>query len=214
MKGVELIWHGHSCFTVRTEDGAVVLDPYRDGSVPGLAPIRLNADRVLCSHLHADHSATECVSLSGRQDTLKVIQLPSYHDSEHGARRGKNTIHVVVSEGMRAVHLGDLGCDLTQEQLEILKGADVLMLPVGGFFTIGAEQAKKIECLIQPRITVPMHYRSEWFGHPEIGPVEDYLVLCSNVVRYQSNRLEIGEKTAPQTAVLTCPGRKAEDVTV
>ena len=129
---MKIIWNGHSCFTLDTAQGRVVLDPYQDGSVPGLSPLRLTADLVLCSHEHRDHGARDSVTLSGRSASVQVEELHTFHDPEQGALRGLNIIRILSAEGLRVAHLGDLGCDLTPEQTERLTGLDALMIPVGG----------------------------------------------------------------------------------
>ena len=202
---MRLIWNGHSCFTMETADGTVVLDPYLDGSVPGLSPIRLTADAVYCSHGHRDHGGVEVVTLTGKTPALKVEELHTWHDDQQGALRGEDTIRIFETEGMRVAHLGDLGCTLEPEQMEKLKGLDALMIPVGGFYTIDAKQAKALVDQLQPRVNIPMHYRGDGFGYEVTGPLEDYLALCrdQNVVRYPGNTLELTPDTPAQTAVLT-----------
>ena len=118
---MKLIWNGHSCFTVETSEGTAVFDPYQDGSVPGYAPLTLTADQVLCSHGHGDHNAAEAVTLTGKAPSYKVEELATFHDPEQGTLRGPNTIRILSAEGMRIAHLGDLGCDLTAEQVEKLR---------------------------------------------------------------------------------------------
>lgn len=203
---MRLIWNGHSCFTLETAGGTVVVDPYLDGSVPGLAPIRLRADAVYCSHDHRDHGARELVALTGEKPAVAVETIHTWHDDQQGAQRGPNTIHIFQAEGLRVAHLGDLGCELEPEQLEALKGLDALMIPVGGFYTIDAKQARALVDQLKPRVTVPMHYRGGSFGYDVIGPLEDYLELCGDVVRYPGNVLVLDKDTPGQTAVLTyCP---------
>ncbi len=202
---MHLTWNGHSCFTLEIRQGTLVLDPYRPGSVPGLPNLKLEADGVYCSHQHDDHAGAELVTLSGRGHTVQVEEIETYHDPEQGALRGKNTIRIFTAEGLRVAHLGDLGCELTQEQAERLTGLDALLFPVGGFYTIDAQQAHKVVEQLKPRVAVPMHYRGENFGYDVIGPLEDYLALCSDVVRYPGNTLELTADTPAQTAVLTCP---------
>ena len=200
---MKLIWNGHSCFTVDTAQGCVVLDPYQDGSVPGYSPLHLTADLVLCSHEHRDHGAREVVALTGHRPALQVEALPTFHDPEQGALRGSNTIHILSAEGMRLAHLGDLGCGLSPEQMDRLRGLDALLIPVGGFYTIDAAQAQALVQALAPRVVVPMHYRSPAFGYEVIAPVEDFLALRHDVVRYPSNTLELQADTPAQTALLT-----------
>lgn len=204
---MKLIWNGHSCFTLDTAQGCVVLDPYRDGSVPGLSPLHLTADLVLCSHEHRDHGAREAVELTGRPVSLQVEELHTFHDPEGGALRGPNTIHIVAADGLRVAHLGDLGCALTPEQTQRLRGLDALMIPVGGYYTIDAGQARAVVEALSPRVVIPMHYRGLSFGYDVIAPLEDYLALCGGaVVRYSGNVLELTKDTPAQTAVLSyCP---------
>ena len=198
-----LKWNGHSCFTLETSQGSVVFDPYEDGSVPGLAPLHLSADVVLCSHDHRDHNAKQVVALTGRTPSFQVETLSTYHDPVQGTLRGPNTIHIISTEGMRLIHLGDLGCSLAPEQEARLEGADVLLVPVGGYYTIDASQAQTLVQSLAPRIVVPMHYRSDSFGYDVIAPLEDFLALRGDVVRYSSNTLELTPDTPSQTAVLT-----------
>lgn len=203
---MKIIWNGHSCFTLDTAQGRVVLDPYQDGSVPGLSPLRLTADLVLCSHEHRDHGARDSVTLSGRSASVQVEELHTFHDPEQGALRGPNIIRILSAEGLRVAHLGDLGCDLTPEQTERLTGLDALMIPVGGYYTIDAKQARAVVDALRPRVVIPMHYRGPSFGYDVITTLEDYLALCGegdNVVRYPGSTLELTKDTPAQTAVLT-----------
>ena len=203
---MKLIWNGHSCFTLETAEGTVVTDPYQDGAVPGLEPIRLTADRVYCSHGHRDHGAADLVAPTGRTPSIQVEELHTWHDNQHGAQRGENIMRTFRAEGLQVAHLGDLGCMPEPEQLEKLKNLDALMIPVGGYYTINAKQAKELVELLRPRVVIPMHYRSKTFGYDVIGPLEDYLALCSDVVRYPGNTLELTRDTPAQTAVLAyCP---------
>lgn len=207
---MKLTWNGHSCFTLETEEGSVVLDPYADGKVPGLAPLRLTADLVLCSHEHADHNAREVVALTGKAPAFGVETISTFHDPEQGALRGKNTIHIISAEGMRVAHLGDLGCELTPQQMEQLRGVDVLMIPVGGYYTIDAHQASTIATNLFAKIVVPMHYRSATngyrFGYDVLGLLGNFTSLRPDVVQYKGNSMEITKQTPGQIAVLTyCP---------
>ncbi|MGE4277274.1 MAG: MBL fold metallo-hydrolase [Lawsonibacter sp.] len=200
---MNVIWNGHSCFTLESEDGSVVFDPYQDGAVPGLAPLRLTADAVLCSHEHRDHGARSAVTLTGRSPSFHLTTLSTFHDPEGGALRGPNTIHILSSEGLRIAHLGDLGCPLTEEQLGLLQGLDALLIPVGGYYTIDVAQAQALVQQLNPRVVIPMHYRSDTFGYDVIARLDDFLALRSDVVRYAGNTLALTKDTPSQTAVLT-----------
>ena len=208
---MRITWHGHSCFTLETAEGSVVLDPYADGSVPGLAPLRLTADAVLCSHEHQDHGAREVVALTGQTPAFGVETISTFHDPEGGALRGENTIHIISAEGMRVAHLGDLGCDLTPEQRERLRRVDVLMLPIGGYYTIDAHQARTLATPLFPRIILPMHYRSATngyrFGYEVLGLLGNFTSVCPReaLVYYKENSLEVTKSTRNQVALLTCP---------
>lgn len=205
---MRLIWNGHSCFTLETRQGSVVLDPYQPDSVPGYKPLHLTADAVFCSHEHADHGARDVVTLTGNPIQIQVEELHTFHDPEQGALRGTDIMRIFTAEGMRVAHLGDLGCELTKEQVERLQGLDALMIPVGGHFTIDAKQAREVVDALKPRVVVPMHYRNDeaGYGYPVIGPLDDYLALCTDVVRYPGNTLELTPETPAQTAVLTYLG--------
>lgn len=203
---MNVIWNGHSCFTLEAAEGSVVFDPYQDGSVPGYAPLRLSADRVLCSHDHRDHGAKEVVSLSGKAPALQVEEIHTFHDPEKGALRGPNIIHIITAEGLRVAHLGDLGCDLEPEQVKQLQELDAVLIPVGGHFTIDARQAQAVAGQLGARVVVPMHYRSPAFGYDVIGPLDDFLALRTDVVKYEGNTLNLTKDTPAQTAVLTYQG--------
>ncbi len=202
---MKIIWHGHSCFTIETREGSIVIDPYRDDSVPGLPPIRLSADLVICSHEHADHGAREIVSLSGKEIHTVITQLDTFHDDARGAKRGPNLITVISEDGVRIVHMGDIGCMPTDKQFEVLKGADVLLLPVGGYFTVAPGDAKAIADRIGARTVIPMHYRTDKAGYPVIAPPEEYLKLCNDVVYCDSSEVEVTKDMPKQTLVLTHP---------
>ena len=203
---MKLIWNGHSCFTLATEAGTLVIDPYEDGSVPGLSPLHLEADAVYCSHEHRDHGNRAAVALSGKPCAVEVEELATWHDEVQGAKRGPNTMRIFSAEGLRVAHLGDLGCGLTPEQAEALSGLDALLIPVGGFYTVGPKEAKEIVDALQARVVIPMHYRSDTFGFDVLAPVEDFLELDSHWMRYETDTLEIHENMRHSVAVLTYGG--------
>ena len=166
---------GHSCFRL---DEELVIDPYKDGSVPGLEPLRVTAAKVICSHGHADHSGVECVEIVDGECGFEIEEVPSWHDDQGGALRGPNTIFVISKNGEKLVHLGDLGHFPNEEQLRAISGADYLLIPVGGFYTIDAEMAVKICKAAEPKCIIPMHYRTTTSGYPEIATVDEFMKLC------------------------------------
>ena len=201
---MKLIWHGHSCFTLETALGSLVLDPYQDGSVPGLPPLRLRADRVLCSHGHHDHNARELVTLTGQDCKIHVETIPCWHDDRQGRLRGENTIHLLEAEGLRVAHLGDLGHMLPAQAADRLRGVDALLIPVGGYYTIDAAGAKAVVDAVSPRVTVPMHYRRGAVGYDVISELAPFTRLFDNVVEYDTDTLELTANTPAQIAVLCC----------
>ena len=201
---MKLTWYGHSCFLVETADGSVVFDPYSPGSVPGLTLPPLTADAVSCSHGHHDHGYAAGVTLSGKTPGFTLRTVPCFHDEKSGALRGENRIAVLEAEGLRLVHLGDLGHPLSTEQREAVGRPDVLLIPVGGYFTIDAGTAAEVVRALRPRITIPMHYRGPSFGYEVIGPVEDFARQFDAVRLWPSNVFDPAEADAP-IVVLKCP---------
>ena len=200
---MKITWLGHSCFTVESQGYRIVLDPYKDGSVPGLAPVREVADQVLCSHGHGDHCGTDCVSLrQGKPSPFTVETIDTWHDGKKGALRGPNTIHILSDGQCRVAHLGDLGCDLTPGQKNKLRNLTALLIPVGGHYTIDAAQAKRLADELSPVVTVPMHYRQAGVGYIVIGTVKRFTKLCDDVVTYSGSELELTPQISRQTAVL------------
>lgn len=201
---IKIKWLGHSCFAVECKNYRIVLDPFEPGSVPGLLSVREEADLVLCSHEHFDHNyrAGVVVSEQPGESPFRVTALSSYHDDQQGALRGKNTIFLLEAEGMGIVHFGDIGCMPGELVLEKLRGADAVMIPVGGHYTVNAAEAQAILDEIRPRVVIPMHYRSDAFGFDVLGTVDEYLDICGRWVRYEGASIEITPDMPRHTAVL------------
>lgn len=201
---MNITWLGHACFLIETSEGSVVFDPYEPGSVPGVSLPPLRADAVVCSHGHHDHNYAAAVALSGKTPRFTLREIPSFHDGMGGLLRGKNTITVLEAEGLRLAHLGDLGHMLNDRQLAALGQLDVLLIPVGGHYTIDAAQAAALVGALKPRLTIPMHYRGAGFGYDVIGTVEDFAARMGDAVRWPSNRIDPSETGAP-VVILQCP---------
>lgn len=202
---MKLTWYGHSCFKLETAEGSIVFDPYSPGSVPGLSLPELTADVTICSHGHGDHNYTAAVHRSGAETSFHAQQIELFHDDMQGMKRGKNRAAIVDAEEQRLVHLGDLGHALDADTIAALGSVDVLLIPVGGYYTIDAARAHGIVTTLKPRVTVPMHYRGDGFGYDEIATADEFLSLSENVRYFDTNTLEIAPATAPMTAVLRCP---------
>lgn len=177
---------GHAKFLLELENGMrIVTDPFDASTGYPVRPLR--ADAVLISHHHHDHNALETISgytsvidRAGRHTltpNVTVEAIEAFHDDCGGSKRGKTLLFVVEAEGLRVAHLGDLGHLPTQEQATRLQHVDVLMLPVGGFFTINASQAKQVCDMLRPRVILPMHYRTQVNADWPIAPVEEFTAL-------------------------------------
>lgn len=207
MNQLTLRWHGHACFTLTCRDFTVAFDPYEDDYVPGFPHLRLAADLVLCSHQHNDHNAETLVTpIHSHENPFHITKIPTFHDPEGGRLRGENTIHVLETGKLRMAHFGDLGCPLSPAQAAELRGLDLALIPVGGFYTIGPKEAKELIDTIRPRVVVPMHYRMGEVGLPKVAEVEDFLAQIEDYVYYPTDTLTINEGTRPQIAVLSYRG--------
>jgi L-ascorbate metabolism protein UlaG (beta-lactamase superfamily) len=172
---MKITWYGHACFGVESEGYRIVLDPYE--GVKGYQPLHLTANEVLCSHGHYDHCCRAAVKVTGAKSPFRVASVATWHDDREGALRGENTVHILRAEGLTAVHLGDLGHQLNREQTAALRGCDVLMIPVGGTYTVDPAGARAVTEALRPRIVVPMHYRRGSLGFDNIAPLEKFLAL-------------------------------------
>lgn len=165
---MELSWLGHACFRVKNRETTLILDPYgaQGGGTRGFG----EADVVTISHEHPAHSNVAAVG--GKPRVIRgpgeyevagvlITGIRTYHDDKKGAERGKNTAYVIEMDELRVCHLGDLGHVPSADQAEELSGAEILLIPVGGGTTIDAEVAAEVISLLEPRIVVPMHYKTD-----------------------------------------------------
>lgn len=191
---MKLTWLGHACFLLEQDGFRIVIDPYK--GVPGYPPLRVQAHEVYCSHQHGDHNATDCVTLlPARENPFTVREVKTFHDERRGAERGENTVRVFSAGNVTVAHMGDLGHALTPEQIEAIGPLTVMLVPVGGFYTIDAAGAKAACTALQPRCVVPMHYYHPPYGLPNIGRLDPFLKLWpqSAVRRLDGPALEITE---------------------
>jgi L-ascorbate metabolism protein UlaG (beta-lactamase superfamily) len=178
---MEIYWLGYSCFRLKGKNTTVITDPFPPGL--GYTLDKPSANIVTVSHQHPDHSYTEAVSgnprLVSRPGEYEIggaliIGVATYHDAEKGAKLGKNNVYVIEIDEVTICHLGDLGHPLSSNQVEELGNIDVLLVPVGGGSTIGASQAAGIVRAIEPKIVVPMHYKTPGLTK-ELDTVDKFL---------------------------------------
>ena len=202
---MKITWLGHACFMLEEAGYQLLIDPYE--GVEGYKDVHTQAHAVYCSHGHHDHSYTAGVALlPAAESPFTVREVQTCHDSQGGALRGRNTVRIFTAGGVTVVHLGDLGHRLTAEQARAIGKCDVLLVPVGGFYTIGAEDAYAVAVQLRPRCVVPMHYRHGPHGLQDVDTVEPFLALypASDVAR-PGPTLDTAE-SLPPVAVLSALG--------
>lgn len=185
---MDIYWGGQSLFRLKGKQATVIIDPF-DPDFTGLKlPKELTADVCLQSHDHKDHNNTKVVtSPAGKHPMIfdvlgeyevggvVITAINSFHDNSEGAQRGRNIIFHLLFDGLNIVHLGDFGqSQLTEEQIAQISETDILLIPVGGVYTIDAKAAASIVSQLEPKIIIPMHYKLEGLK-AELDPVEKFL---------------------------------------
>lgn len=202
---MEISWLGQAAFKLKGKSATVITDPYQ--SEIGLKWPKVEADIVSISHDHPDHNNTGAVTGAtytaegpGEYEIKGVAftGVPSWHDDKEGAERGRNVIYTFNIEGVRICHLGDLGqAQLTDPQLEEIGDVDVLLIPVGGVFTIAAAEAAKVIAQLEPKIIIPMHYQI-----PELkvtlDPVENFLKEMGKEAIVPVSKLSVTSDKLPE----------------
>jgi L-ascorbate metabolism protein UlaG (beta-lactamase superfamily) len=184
-----------------------VTDPH-DGSSIGIPAPSVKADIILISHDHYDHNSVRSVEkedssvIKFEEGKKTVLGIPiegitSYHDDAQGAKRGKNIIYKFTMDGVTFCHLGDLGCIPGKETLEKIGEVDVLFIPVGGTFTLDANEAWKLIELIKPRIIVPMHYKIGGLSLP-ISGIDPFLEKNTYKILHVGNEIDIEKEELPE----------------
>ena len=202
---MEITYIGHSCFKIKDKTISMVIDPY-DPKIGYKLP-KLSCDVLLTTHDHFDHNYIEGVS-----DYRLLIDGPGEyevggcfiygravsHDEKEGGERGKITMYLITIDGFNILHLGDLGCELSQEDMEKIPNVDVLMIPVGGKYTIDAEKATKVISALEPSYVIPMHYHTkDLTGVEGLSGVDEFLdeMGVENGVKKDVEKLVINSKS-------------------
>lgn len=206
---MRITYFGHSCFLVEAQDHTrVILDPYLSGSFDGAlmyGPVDETADVVLASHEHDDHSATGTIPgkprvflhpVGERVGSVSITGVQVAHDEAGGKQRGRNTIVVLDDGDLRLAHLGDLGHLLDESTVKRIGPIDVLLVPVGGHFTIDYIGAAAVVDALAPRVVIPMHYKTPKVDFP-IVPADAFLGTQTNVEHNPGPTVEMTKATLP-----------------
>lgn len=195
---MEITWLGHASFLIKDSKGRKLLtDPF-DKSV-GYQTFHEEVDLVSISHHHFDHNYIE--ELKGSPEIIDkaglfylcdvpIEGIPSYHDNSKGAKRGENIIFTFEMDGYKICHLGDLGHELSQDYITKLGNIDILLIPVGGNYTIDGKEAANIAKLVNSRIIIPMHYKTPSLAFPLDG-VETFITSMKNGEKINDCTLKI-----------------------
>lgn len=204
---MKLKWYGHSCFGMTFSNGTTLItDPF-DETV-GYPLCTARADAVLSSHDHFDHNHIQSVSgapllinTPGAHEAggVRITGIHSFHDPEQGKLRGENVMFVAEGDGLRIAHLGDLGHMLDAAQLDAIRNVDVLLIPIGGFFTIDTAQAVEIISQAKPRIAIAMHFRNAHCGFT-ISDEREFVRLTNAVE--MPGELEVSPETELPAAIV------------
>jgi len=202
-------WYGHSSFLITSEQGLkIITDPYEPGGFGGAityGKIIDTPDIVLISHDHGDHNFIEGIPGSpavirkpGTQNIkgIEFLGIPTYHDTSQGKERGKNIVFLFRIAGIKICHLGDLGHQLSREDIEKMGSIDLLLIPIGGTYTINPQVATQIVQGIKPKIAIPMHFKTQKCGFP-LNEVKDFTKGKKKFRILGENEMEIKKGNLP-----------------
>jgi L-ascorbate metabolism protein UlaG (beta-lactamase superfamily) len=205
--GMKIRWYGHAAFQITTAKGVrIIIDPYQSGAFGGAltyGKITDKADIVLTSHDHDDHNYTKDipgpftrVEKAGTYEIkdVRITAIPTYHDPSRGRERGNNLLFLVEADSLRVVHMGDLGHALDLAIVKSLGAVDILLVPVGGFYTIDPVEATEVVKSVGPKVTIPMHYKTEKCAFP-IAPVEEFIKGKEPVTKVGAAEAEFSRET-------------------
>ena len=206
---MKIKWCGHATFLITSSSGLkIVTDPYEPGGYDGAlayGPIPDEINIAVVSHDHPDHNYTQ--GLKGKPQVVKgtgtkaVVGIefkgiPTYHDTSQGKERGKSTIFCFTVDKVRLCHLGDLGHPLSSKEIAEIAEVDVLMIPVGGFYTVDAKVATEVMNSLKPRLVIPMHFKTDKCGFP-ITTVDGFIAGKKNVKKLTTSELEVTKDNLP-----------------
>jgi len=199
-------WLGHACFLITSKSGLkAITDPYAVGGGIDYSPIKEMADVVVVSHEHGDHNNVSAVQ--GKPEVVKgsgtkiakgirFKGVATFHDGSQGTQRGPNTVFCFTVDDIRLCHLGDLGHLLSPGQVTEIGAVDILLVPVGGFFTIDAVVAGRVCDQLKPRVVIPMHFKTPKCAYPIAG-VEEFLKGKKGVRKVAGSDVEVEREDLP-----------------
>ena len=201
---VKITYLGHASFLIENAQLSLIIDPYRDRSVPGMKMPRLSANYVFSSHNHYDHDAIDLVNIIDPEVALRWSYFMVPHDKCNGEQRGLNRIHAFYLDGLKIVHLGDTGCMPKDIVLKDLDNTDVLLGPINGYYTISAEEFKEICDVIKPKLIIPMHYHNakDNSGYPDGGQIEIFKKLYPEYYEINETSIVLDEKTLDKKVII------------
>ena len=210
---MEIQWLGHACFKITHQGFSVVIDPYNSDYINGYPKLRVKADMLLVSHEHYGHNYREGVTLSGRPASdcpFEITKLRVPHDFKMGSWRGFCDIHVLEADGVKLVHMADIGTQLDGGQISRLFGADVVMICAGSCTGLPSQEAKRICDEIMATVVIPMHYRDGVRGGHRLETVRDFAYQFESpelIHYYDTDTFTVEAFMEPQVAVLKYLGR-------
>ncbi len=189
---MKIKWRGHASFIIETDSKTIITDPFNETYGYPLNPV--TADIITVSHDHGDHNAVATIAGEPRiirnsgtvvVEGIIITGIKSFHDMHQGRERGPNTIFKIAAEGIDLVHLGDLGEILSAAQVQAIGKVDILLLPVGGRYTIDAGEAAQIVSLLQPRVVIPMHFGTPHLSF-KLAPLEEFTAGYDRIIKKPS----------------------------
>ncbi len=209
LTSMDIQYFGYSCFRIKGKEIVLTTDPFSPS--PGIKLPKISSDIITVSHDHQDHNFVEHITeaitrpqpfvINGPGEYeisgVSITGIPSFHDSVSGKNFGCNTIYIVTMDGIRLVHLGDIGQQLTDQQIEEINGVDILFVPVGGTYTLDSKQAQEVVGKVEPSITIPMHYKLPGVSF-DLATVEDFLSQMGIEEVEKVDKLNINREKLPE----------------
>ena len=202
---LQIRWHGHACWEI-TNDLTLVTDPH-DGKSIGIPAPSVAGDIILVSHDHYDHNSVKSVEKEDskvvtdeRKRTISNVEIrgiESFHDEVRGEKRGRNIIYKFTMDDIKFCHLGDLGHKIDEDAVQKIGDVDILFIPIGGTFTVDADQAWKVVNMIKPKIAIPMHYKIGGLSLPIAG-IEPFLEKNKYKILKVGNEIDIEKDDLPK----------------